>query len=161
MAGLSAKWERWYPIGAGATSLIVVYLFGDSLIAAVGQKRINAQALYGAVFNWAAIQAGFTVGIYALLVGHAGEFITRIKGTAAFERFLGYIENAAVASFVLATLTVPMIALEPDIVRKNSVGFISFSVWLALFVTTFLAFVRVARIFVIISRVRDRQEYSG
>lgn len=158
---LSLDAEAWLPTASWVVVFVAILLWGDSIVAALAAKTINLISLYGAAFNWAAIQAGFTIGVYAFALGHGGDFLQKVRKTQAFTMFTRYIETAAVLSFFLAVITIPIIVAEPAPTSSNSLVFYFINFWFSTFIATIASFWRVAYIFWLLARIKDRVEFRG
>lgn len=76
-------------------------------------------------------------------------------------RFLVYVKRANLGGFTLTFASLPLAVLSPSPSNKYSIEFYLIAAWFALFVWTFLAFLRIAFNFGHLSGVRDRPEFHG
>lgn len=154
--------EQYAPFGISVACMVAIYAFGPSVIAKFqGTGGWQVSSLYGAVFNWSAIQTGFAFGVYGFVVGKNDGFVQEIRDMLAMRRFLGYVRRANVGGFALTIFSLPMTIANPSVADPRSALFFVILAWFGLFVWTFLAFLRVAYGFGHLSSVRDQPEFYG
>ncbi|WAC24731.1 hypothetical protein [Blastomonas sp. SL216] len=154
--------EQWAPLVLSVGSAIAISLWAPSIVDQFtpegGWSVVN---LYGAIFNWSAIQTGFAFGVYGFVVGKNDGFVQEIRDKLAMRRFLAYVRRANVGGFLLTVTSLPLTIANPPITTAYSPMFFIVLAWFALFVWTFLAFLRVAYGFGKLSSVRDKPEFYG
>ena len=154
--------EQFSPLVISALCALAIYLQAPEIIAKF--KPLDGwqvSSLYGAVFNWSAIQTGFAFGVYGFVVGKNDGFVQEIRDKLAMRRFLGYVRRANVGGFVLTVASLPLTIVNPAISKPNSLLFFIIVAWFCLFLWTFMAFLRVAYGFGKLSSVRDQPEFYG
>lgn len=122
-----------------------------------GTDRLQISNLYGAVFNWSAIQSGFVFGIYGFVISKKDGFVGDIAEGLSFPRFVRYTRGAYLLAMILTIVSLPLIVVEPSVGLPLSSNYLLISGWFALFVWTFFAFLRVAFIFGSIAATPDRK----
>ncbi len=159
----SAKllFEMWHPFLIGILAFWATYYFRDLLTVKFNTGGWKLDNLYAAVFDWSAIQTGFLFAVYGFVVGKADGFIAEIKRTKAMDRFINYTKRANFIGFSLTLVSIIFIVVSPSINSGASWVYFIITAWFSLFVWAFLAFLRVAYIFGIIARVRDREVIKG
>src|SRR4051794_5693753 len=101
--------EGWGPLIVGGLTFAALQLWRADVVAQFAGSGWKAEGLYGAVFNWAAIQTGFAFGVYGFVAGKTGGFIDAARGTIAMGRFLRYVKAPNVLGFVLTVLSIPLL----------------------------------------------------
>ncbi len=87
--------EQFSPLVIAAGCALAIYLLAPSVIAKFqADNGWQVSSLYGAVFNWSAIQTGFAFGVYGFVVGKNDGFVQEIRERLAMRRFLGYVRRA-------------------------------------------------------------------
>ena len=72
--------EQYAPLVISAACAFAIYILAPSIIARFTQSEgWQASSLYGAVFNWSAIQTGFAFGVYGFVVGKNDGFVQEIR----------------------------------------------------------------------------------
>ena len=99
----------------GALSFAALLYWRSEIVSQFTNHGWKAEGLYGAVFNWAAIQTGFAFGVYGFVAGKTGGFIDAVRGTVAMSRFLRYVKAANTLGFVLTVLSIPLLVINPDL----------------------------------------------
>jgi hypothetical protein len=154
--------EQYGPLAASAACALAIYIVAPSIIA---KFRVSGgwqvSSLYGAVFNWSAIQIGFSFGVYGFVAGKNDGFVQEIRERLAMHRFLGYVRRANIGGFALTVASLPLAIVNPPISDPRSLLFLVIVVWFSLFLWSFLAFLRVAYGFGRLSSVRDQPEFYG
>lgn len=147
--------EGWGPLLVGATSFAALLVWRGDVVSQFAENGWKAEGLYGAVFNWAAIQTGFAFGVYGFVVGKTGGFIEAVRETVAMRRFLHYVKAANVLGFVLTVLSIPLLVINPDLKTPSTAAYVIASAWFSLFVWAFVTFLRIAYTFGHLSSVKD------
>lgn len=154
--------EQFGPLFVAMVCAFAIYASAGEIIAQFEPGTgWQVSSLYGAVFNWSAIQTGFAFGVYGFVVGKNDGFVQEIRERLAMRRFLGYVRRANIGGFVLTVASLPLAIATPPITDARSVVFGAVLVWFSLFIWTFLAFLRVAYGFGRLSSVRDQPEFYG
>lgn len=154
--------EQYAPIILTVVFALAIYLSAPAIIAKFEPTDgWQVSSLYGAVFNWSAIQTGFAFGVYGFVVGKNDGFVQEIRDKLAMRRFLSYVRRANVGGFVLTVTSLPLTIANPAISDRHSVLFFVLIAWFCLFLWTFMAFLRVAYGFGKLSSVRDQPEFYG
>lgn len=159
MSGLSL--EKRFPLALASVSLLLCVLFGNSLAGWVASGTIVMDGLYGALFDWSAIQTAFAFGVFAFIMGHSGDFIMRLRATKAFKVFANYVFSAMASGFVLSVASLPLLVTQPKDIEAFSAIFYLISIWFSLFMYCIASFYRVGRIMWIIVRTQDNREHPG
>lgn len=154
--------EQFGPLVASAGCALAIYICSEAIIGAFKQPGgWQVSSLYGAVFNWSAIQIGFAFGVYGFVMGKNDGFVQEIRERLAMRRFLGYIRRANIGGFALTVFSLPLAITNPAFSDPHSLIFFAVMAWFCLFLWTFLAFLRVAYGFGRLSSVRDQPEFYG
>ena len=151
--------ESWGPLIAGGLSFAALLLWRGAVVSQFADHGWKAEGLYGAVFNWAAIQTGFAFGVYGFVAGKTGGFIDAVRGTVAMGRFHRYVKAANVLGFVLTVLSIPLLVINPDLKAATPFVYAVVSAWFALFVWAFVTFLRIAYTFGHLSGVKDNAPF--
>src|SRR5689334_19329613 len=93
--------ERWCPLVFGALTIAVTLFYKDCIVAKFNAGDWKLENLYGAIFNWSAIQTGFLFAVYGFVVGKTDGFIAAARGTQFMQRFIGYVKRANLMGFAL------------------------------------------------------------
>lgn len=154
--------EQFAPLAISASCAVAIYILAPAIIAKFNlPEGWQVSSLYGAVFNWSAIQTGFSFGVYGFVVGKNDGFVQEIRDKLAMHRFLGYVRRANIGGFALTVASLPLAIVNPPIADPGSIIFLAILAWFWLFLWTFLAFLRVAYGFGHLSSVRDQPEFYG
>jgi hypothetical protein len=159
--GVALFIERYGALVIAAAAAVVIFLNSSEVVACFTTKGWQISNLYAAVFNWSAIQTGFAFGVYGFVVGKNEGFIQEIRDTIAMKRFLRYVKRANIGGFILTLTSLPLTVVNPLPTDRSSLVFILLLVWFALFIWTFLAFLRIAYSFGHLSSVRDQPKFYG
>ena len=161
-SGFALGVERYGPLVLSAFCMVLIYFYGPLIVAKFAAvDGWDISSLYGAVFNWSAIQTGFAFGVYGFVVGKSDGFIKEIRDTLAMRRVMGYVKRANIGGFLLTIFSLPLTVSSPLISGTHTVWFFVLLIWFGLFVWTFLAFLRIAYNFGHLSSVRDQPEFYG
>lgn len=154
--------EQFAPIVLAVGCALAIYWLAPAIIANFERENgWQVASLYGAIFNWSAIQTGFAFGVYGFVVGKNDGFVQEIRDKLAMRRFLAYVRRANIGGFLLTITSLPLTIANPPIASAATPMFFVVLGWFALFVWTFLAFLRVAYGFGKLSSVRDQPEFYG
>lgn len=148
--------EQYGPIACAALVIAALIYFTDSVSLKFSSGDWKSAGLYSSIFGWSAIQTGFAFGVYGFVIGKGDGFIAALKGTTAMSRFMAYIRRANISGFLLTIFTIPLIIDEPEVGVPMSSNYLIVSGWFALFVWSFLSFLRLAYNFGKISSVKDK-----
>lgn len=151
--------ESWGPLIVGAISFASLQLFRGDVVSQFAAHGWKAEGLYGAVFNWAAIQTGFAFGVYGFVAGKNTGFIEAVRGTVAINRFLRYVKAANILGFLLTVLSIPLLVANADLKAPTTFVYLLVSAWFSLFVWAFVTFLRIAYTFGRISSVKDADPF--
>lgn len=152
----SLLFEQWSPLVLALLGGLLLFAFSDRISEEFTSGRWKSHGLYGAIFGWAAIQTGFAFAVYGFVVGKSDGFIAALRGTRAMRLFIGYIKRAIYSGFILTFATIPLIVTEPDLTSGDSWGYRAVAIWFAVFLWSFLAFLRLAFNFGKIVSVPDK-----
>ena len=154
--------EQYAPLVLSTGTAIAIYLLGPTIIVKFGSPDgWQISSLYGAIFNWSAVQTGFAFGVYGFVVGKNDGFVQEIRDKLAMHRFLGYVRRANIGGFTLTVISLPLTIANPALSDLQSPVFFIVLGWFCLFIWTFLAFLRVAYGFGKLSSVRDQPAFYG
>ena len=153
--------EQYGALCVTTLAVIAIFLNSSEVVAKFGANGWQISNLYSAVFNWSAIQTGFAFGVYGFVVGKSEGFIQEVRETVAMKRFLGYVKRANIGGFILTIASLPLTVVNPLPTERGSLDFILLMGWFALFIWTFLAFLRIAYSFGRLSSVRDQPIFYG
>jgi hypothetical protein len=117
--------------------------------------------LYSAIFNWAAIQIGFSFGVYGFVLGKSSGFIFAARNTIAMRNFLKYVRAANLAGFLLTVASIPIIVWDPKLVKPMSTSYVLVTLWFGLFSWSFLSFLRLAYNFGLLTSVKEVQFHGA
>lgn len=148
--------EQYGPAVCGAVTLTCLLYFSEEVAQKFVTDGWKSAGLYAAIFDWSAIQTGFSFGVYGFVLGRGGGFIEKIKDTKAMSRFLSYIKRANIAGFMLTISSIPLIITEPSVSAPLNWIYGIIAVWFSLFVWSFLSFLRIAYNFGQIASVKDK-----
>jgi hypothetical protein len=139
-------------------SFIFLAIFRDSVSAKFVPGGWSLGNLYSAIFNWAALQSGFIFSVYGFVVAKQDGFVAAARGTAFMAGFIKYNKRAIISGFILTLSSIPLLVINPELKPGDWGAFFALALWFSLFVWAFISFLRVAFIFGLIARVRDREE---
>lgn len=154
------KLEQYGPALVGALVFAMLLYCAETVAAGFATNQLKSSGLYSAIFGWSAIQTGFAFGVYGFVVGKSNGFIGALRGTQTLARFEGYIRRANWTGFSLTFATIPLIIAEPAITEPFTYSYILISIWFSFFISSLLAFFRLAYNFGTMASVRDR-EFHG
>jgi hypothetical protein len=158
---ISALFEKHYPALGAVVAVAGAFYFAPTLVATLAEQKWSLANLFGAAFDWSAIQTAFIFGIYAFVLGYNGEFLSQVRDSAPFQHFLRYAWQAIMHGFLLTISSIPLMVIEPQVTSPYGLLFTIVSIWFGLFVMAVLSFFRVAYIFALIARIRDQLVYRG
>ncbi len=132
--------------------LLLIYS-KDTIMSNFDSGRLDFKDIYFAVFNWIALQVGFSFGIYALIVGKIKGFIYESKNTNSMKQVRAYLVSGYWVGMFVAVLTFLLIVMRPDLSKLVFYNYFIPSAWFSCFVFSFLCFIRIALIFQIIAGI--------
>ena len=153
--------ERYFPAGAGIALFGALYYFGDVIVAGSNNNTLNLSILYSAVFDWSAIQTGFLFGIIGFIAGKNDGFIKELQDTPQMGYFHSYQKSAIALGFLITFTSIPLMVTGMTVLSVDGWRYLVFCAWASVSLWAFFAFVRVAYIFGIIIRVRDKRRVNG
>lgn len=153
---ISLHVEHFGPIACAALSVVVLWYFADSIALKFSSGDWKSTGLYSAIFGWSAIQTGFAFGVYGFVIGKGDGFIVALKDTIAMSRFMKYIKRANATGFLLTFTSIPLIIVEPKVDAPLSTSYLLVSAWFAIFVWSFLSFLRLAYNFGQLASIKDK-----
>ena len=149
--------ESTFPFVLGASISAIMLIFRAQITAHFIGGSWSLTGLYGAIFNWAALQTGFLFSVYGFIAAKQGGFIEVIRHTVFMSDFMRYTRRSIIMGFILTFSSIPLIIINLNFKNGRLGPFLIVDLWIGLFVWAFLTFVRVAYIFGIIARVRDQE----
>lgn len=149
--------EEYSPLILMAFCLCIIMLYAEN-ISENFRNGWKISGLYSAVFNWSAVQTGFSFGVYGFIAGRNDGFIEKVRNTKAMERFISYIKRANLVGFALTIASIPMTIIEPKLDIPFSLSYFLVSVWFLVFIWSFAAFLRLAYNFGIIVSVKSNKD---
>lgn len=159
--GIALAFEMLSPLALALGAMVAIYVYAPEIASNFAPSGTwQAASLYGAVFNWSAIQTGFAFGVYGFVMGKSSGFIAEIRDERPTKRFMGYVKRANIGGFLLTILSLPLTIVNPPVTGQG-VSFFLVVAWFGLFVWTFAAFLRIAYGFGHLSSVRDQPEFYG
>lgn len=150
------RFEQYGPLFLAVLSGLTLLYFSHFVAAKFASGTWKSAGLYTAIFGWSAIQTGFAFGVYGFVVGKGSGFIAALKNTQAMSRFLSYIKRANITGFALTIFSIPLIIAEPNVSVPMSGNYLVVAAWFALFVWSFLSFLRLAYNFGQVASVKDK-----
>lgn len=161
MKVLGALTERFGPMLVAIACTAVLLWQRDAITRAYAEEQIDFAALYGAVLDWSAIQTGFLFGIFGFVAGKNDGFVAALRDTPEMSLFIGYMKWAIFFGFVLTVTSIPLIVFKFSIGNGEHWRYFAFLLWSMLAVWGFLAFARVAYVFGILVRTKDKLRIPG
>lgn len=137
--------ERLGPYLVGLATLCAALIWHAKVAEAVASTGIESRSAVAATFDVMVTLTAFLFAVYVLALAPGGGFLERIFETQTFRIFKRYVAEALVLGCASALASVPFTSTPPE--RGVWNGFVFQALWLALAVTAFLAFLRVAHIF--------------
>ena len=153
------SFEKRFPAYIGAATFIASLIWGGSVVGALRDGTISVDGLYGAAFDWSAIQTAFGFAIFSFATSYTGDFVAKLRETKAYQVFISYIMNAMTSGFILTGTSIPFLVFQPKPEHWLSVSYFLMSMWLSLFTYSVASFYRVGRIMWIIARTPDKNDF--
>lgn len=119
-----------------------------------GPSGWSASALYGGVFSWASIQAGFLFAVYTFIVPRSEPFVKAVAATVHFKAFKQYMLSTTYLTFAVAIAAFGLTVVNPT-PPASGVGSVLLAAWLSTFGLSFLGFLKVIRSFRKLDRRRE------
>jgi len=88
-------------------------------------------------------------------------FIAEARNTIFMSRFVVYMTRATVIGFLPTFCSIPLVIVDPKISPTDTAAYAVISLWFAVFIWAFIAVLRVAYIFGIVAKVRDKETFDG
>jgi hypothetical protein len=142
---LSHGWEIAYPATIGFAVTIVAWKISPWAFACAKDHVVHLDNAYSAVAGIFAVITGFLAAFYGAVQAIADTRLQRVARTPFFRRFISQIEEAIVAGFWLAVISIPFIVIAPDSPGNWWFTRASISLWCGLSAYALAAFVRVGR----------------
>jgi hypothetical protein len=152
--------ERFGPMAIAATAAALLFWQRESVSCAYQNGVISLAELYGAVLDWSAIQTGFLFGIYGYVAGKNDGFVAALKQTGEMRSFVDYMKTATILGFAVTLSSIPMMVFQFGL-DGTIAGYSIFVGWSVLSIWAFFAFARVAYLFGILVRTKDRVRVPG
>ena len=153
--------EQWAPLFFGAIVMLWLMICAVPIAEKFATNQWSVTGLYSAIFDWAAIQTGFSFGVYGFVLGKGSGFVNEMRGTVAMARFISYIKRANFAGFALTILSIPLIISELSIGHPYSFNFIVVALWFSLFFWAFFSFLRIAYGFGKMASITDKSTHPA
>lgn len=153
--------ERYAPIVSALIATTLIWYFRADIVTGVSDGTLKFDVMYSAIFDWSAIQTGFLFGIFGYVAGKNEGFIAEIRSTQEMKNFSIYQRNAIFLGFSLTFISIPLMVTNFTFGDGSTYKYILFCAWSFLSIWAFLSFMRVAYIFGIIVRVKDRTKIKG
>ncbi len=148
--------EKYGPLAASVISVALLVYFRSDLNAAATSGTVDFGDLYSAVFDWSAIQTGFLFGIFGYVGGKTSGFIAELRDTREMAMFIGYTKAAMWLGFVITFCSIPLVVTGHKI-QGSTLAYTLFCGWCFFSVWGFFAFARVAYLFGLLIRPKDRE----
>lgn len=152
--------EKFAPVVISIAVAVAIAWFRPLLLMQMHANNVQPANLYSAVFNWSAIQVGFAFGVYGFILTKTDGFVGAVRNSVAMTRFMTYVRRGTIGGFLLTVASIPVTAVSPNPASSSACYYI-LTAWFALFVWTFLAFIRIAFNFGRLSSVPDREPFHG
>ena len=153
--------EKFGPIFAAVACFCALYFEREIVLDLFDRHQLQTDGLYTAIFDWSAIQTGFLFGVYGFMASKRDGFIGEIRETYAMAWFLSYIKRATFIGFILTFSSIPLIIISPKVGVEHNQSFVWVAGWFSLFIWAFLAFARVAYIFGLMARTKDKEDLGA
>lgn len=158
---MSAFIEKYGPIVISVISVSVLYYFRTSITISCDIKAIDFTTLYSSSLNWSSIQTGFIFGVFGFVAGKKEGFIAAVQNTSEMKLFSGYMRTAMALGFFVTMTSIPLVVLSFSVSSSVPWHYHVFCAWAFLSIWSFFAFWRVAYIFGILIRPKDRVVLRG
>lgn len=153
--------ENFGPPALGLATLVILVVLHGNVVSLSAAGQIDFTNLFAAVFDWSAIQTGFLFAVLGYVSGKSDGFIAAIKGTGALAAFNRFTLTAIILGFVLTFFSIPMVVVAPKVHDLPIFWYAVFAAWGGLAVWAFFAFARVAYIFGLMLKPKERTAITG
>ena len=153
--------ERFGPFALAAAMACALVYFSDAMQVMAAGKQIDVSSLYSAMFDWSSIQTGFLFGVFGFVSGKSTGFIAEVSETAAMRTFNKYTRTAILLGFLLTFVSIPLTVTSFDYSGKPTYYYYIFVAWAFLAIWSFFSFARVAYVFGVMLKVRDKERVVG
>lgn len=147
--GIGKYFERGYPYAGGVAAAFFAWTYAADLALWIVESRIDARALFAAIFDISTILTAFLFAFFGIAVAPGGGFIERIFKTRAFRLFVRYVVEALALGAILTVITVPFMVANIGPAFDAVTANIVFALWAFVCASALLAFYRVASVFFI------------
>lgn len=142
MPWLSAIWERWLPWAGMIVTGPLVDFWGGTVQQYCDKHDWKLNEIYGAVFNFSAIELGGLIALYALLVSDTPT-TKRLRRTRSFQKYVSYVRFGINIAFIVALSSIPALVTNPRLGAWDGVSTLCSAAWYAISVGMLLALYRV------------------
>ena len=149
--------ETWSPLGLAVITLGILLVLQNPIVDLFTRNDLSLPQLYTAIFGWASVMTGFQFGVYGLIFSKNDGFISQILTTKAMDIFMSYTAKAVKLGFLLTILGVPFLISNTEMKNINNIMYWLGAAYFSLFIYSFAATVRVARLFASMSRIKTRK----
>lgn len=153
--------ERKLPLAAAIAVLAALVYWRDIMVARYVAGDIDFASLYSAVLDWSAIQTGFLFGIFGFVAGKNDGFIAALRNTEELRLFYRYMKTAIFLGFTVTLISIPMMVVNYSIASGSEWIYAGFVFWAFISIWSFFSFARVAYVFGIIVRTKDKTRIPG
>lgn len=158
---IALRIEEWAPFVCSIFVFSCLLYWSNWISDKFASQEWKNAGLYSAIFGWSAIQTGFSFGVYGFVVGKSEGFVSKIRGTLAMNRFMGYIQRANITGFALTITSIPLIISELPVNSPMSAEYIAVCLWFSLFIWSFLSFLRLAYTFGHLASIKDKNFHGA
>ena len=158
---LISQLERYAPSLIGGAMAVLCLCYRQDITHFAVNNKISFTQMYSAVFGWASVQTGALLGIYGMVFTKTDGFIGELRKLPIMQTFYKYVRSSIRLGLFLTVLSIPLIATNKDVGDLRHFQYFVVSLWFALFIWSFLSFVRVSWIFSVLVRVEDKEEILG
>ncbi|GEO99991.1 hypothetical protein [Methylobacterium haplocladii] len=151
-----AYFESWSPFVLAATAFCTLIFFRVEITQDFVTYKLSLPQLYTAIFGWASVMTGFQFGVYSLIFSKTDGFISRISSTKALEKFMSYTKRAVTLGFALTIFGIPLLIINADMDGLSVIMYCIGTLYVSLFIYSFAATVRVAKLFAIMAKIKTK-----
>ncbi|WP_148291191.1 hypothetical protein [Methylobacterium sp. B1] len=149
--------EAWSPQAGAVITLMLLLVFQSRIVSTFVDNQLSLSQMYTAIFGWASVMTGFQFGVYGLIFSKTDGFIAKISSTKAMRDFMSYTSAAVKLGFILTLFGFPFLVMNSDMKDISNLSYWLGSMYFALFVSSFISTVRVAKLFGAMSRIKTRE----
>lgn len=153
--------EKRGPMLIALVTVSLLFYFREWMVARAVAKDVDFGNLYSAVLNWSAIQTGFLFGIFGFVAGKNDGFIAAVRNTIEMRQFSRYMRTAMALGFGVTLGSIPLMVVNFSIVPDSMTRYLIFCGWAFISIWSFLSFGRVAYVFGILVRPKDKERFPG